>query len=199
MADPGRYVTTDELRAELPFDAADFPVQDTTQFDSALSRALGAASDSVETWGETVYQTETTMTALSRPVHVPDDDLPLPKRPIQSVQSIEADGTALVEDDDYVVYETHLGLLDDAALREWPTDRASVSIEWTYGYESVPEPVREAIIRLARNALDQIETDGYATDDEGWSFRPPAAIKNECAVIVSNHDAPSYYSGAMIV
>jgi hypothetical protein len=106
----------------------------------------------------------------------------------------------LVEDDDYVVEDTHLELVAEPAsgIDAWPTERRSVTVEWTYGYESPPEPVREAIIRLTRNALDQIETDGINTESS-WQYRPPAKLKRECAQMVNTYDAPSYYGGAASV
>lgn len=201
MANPERYVTASDLQNELPFDDADLPMQDATQFDSALNRALESASDAVEQWGETVYQTTTATESLDRPAHVPESDLPMPRRPVQSVQSVDVDGTALTEGDDYVVESTHLSLVADPAsgVDEWPTDQQSVTVEWTHGFSELPGPVEEAIIRLARSSLDQIETDGYSADEDGWQIRPPAAIKSECAAMVDDYSAPSYYTGAMMV
>lgn len=201
MANHERYVSVTELKGELPFTAADFPVQDSNQFETALARALGSASDLVEKWGETVYQTETITESVARPAHVADVDLPLSKRPIQSVTSVSVEGTSLTESDDYVVVDTHLSLIDEPAsdVQKWPTAPQSITVDWTYGYEEVPGPVSEAIIRLARSSLDQIETDGYTGDDEGWQYRTPASVKAECAALVDEFSAPSYYGGASIV
>lgn len=201
MADSERYVSVVELEAELPFAHEDYPLQDESQFESALERALGAASSMVEEWAGTRYEPTDIEETIARPAHVPDSDLPLPKRPIQSIESVAVEGETLSEDDDYVVSDTHLSLVAEptSGIDEWPTDSRSITVDWSYGFDDAPEPVREVVIRLARNALDQIETDGYVSDDAGWSYRPPTDIKAECAAIVSNYEAPSYYSGAMIV
>ncbi|WP_323192414.1 hypothetical protein [Halostella sp. PRR32] len=192
------YVAPEDLEHELPFDEHDFPLQDSAQWDSAVERALAAASEQVEEWGDTRYETTDATTTLSRPAHAAEYDLPLPKRPIQSVASVDAGGETLTEGDDYVVHETHLELLPDAAVSEWPTDRRSITVSWTWGYDGAPEPVREAVIRLARNALDQIETDGIGSDNE-FSYRPPSELKRECAAMVKQHDAPSYGSGVGVI
>lgn len=196
-----RYVTASELQAELPFNGADFPLQDDAQFTTALTHALETASDFVETWNETVYQLTTVTEHVSRAAHVPEPDLPLPRRPIHSVTHVDVEGTMLCEADDYRVHDTHLELVDDpvADINSWPTTTHSISVEWTYGYDGAPAPVREAIIRLARNSLDQIETDGYESDVDGWSYRPPDAIKAECAAMIDDYDAPSYHGGIQTI
>lgn len=204
MPDAERYVTAEELRGELPFTAGDYPVQDEGQFNSALRRALDAASRRVEEWSGAVYATETTTRELTRSPTVAERDLPLPERPVQSVASVEVeteDGTtALAQDDDYRVRDTHLRSVAEPTtdIDEWPTERPT-TVEWTYGFDGAPQPVREAIIRLARNALDQIETDGYESDADGWSYRPPRAVKEGCAGTVQNYSPPSYYSGAQVI
>lgn len=201
MADPERYVTATELQAELPFDDKDYPLQDEAQFSNALNRALASASEFVESWNRTKYQSTSITESLSRPKHVPEEELPLSKRPVLDVTSVDVNGTALAESDDYLIHDTHLELVDDPVsdVYEWPTTSQSITISWSYGYDTVPEPVREAIIRLARNSLDQIETDGYESDVDGWSYRPPDAIKSECAAMIGDYDAPSYYGGAMVI
>lgn len=201
MADAERYVTATELQAELPFNSADYPLQDEAQFSNAMTRALESASEIVETWNETVYQTTTATEQVARSPHISEHDLPLPKLPIQSVMSVDVGGTTLSESDDYRVLDTHLELVDEPAadIDKWPTSTQSVTVEWSYGYDGAPDPVREAIIRLARNSLDQIETDGYESDVDGWSYRPPAAIKSECAAMIDDYDAPSYFGGIQAI
>jgi hypothetical protein len=200
--DPERYVTAAELEEELPFGPGDFPVQDDTAFDNAMERALDAASESVEEWAGAVYASDSTTTTLSRPASAREHDLPLGRTPIQSVTSVTVDGDA-VDAADYVVHDTHLELAtaDSGAAPlggEWPTDRRSIVVEWTYGFTEVPAPVHEAIVRLARNRLEQIETDGIATE-EGWAYRPPEQLKRECQAMVREFAAPEYQTGAMVV
>lgn len=203
-ADAERYVTLSELQSELPFDARDFPMQDAGAFDGACRRSLESASDLVEEWTGAVFETQTATKSLSRRSTLPEYILPLPEAPVQSVESVTVSTRdtemLLAETDDYVVEETYLELDTDPAsdLDEWPASRRSIAVEWTYGYESCPAPVQEAIIRLARNRLDQIETDGVNTESS-WQYRPPAKIKHECIEMISPYDAPSYSGGATVI
>jgi len=201
-SDPERYVSTGELKTELPFGPGDFPVQDDTAFDAVMGRGLDAASGFVEEWAETVYASESTTATLSRPASAREHDLPLPRTPIQSVASVTVDGDP-VDATDYVVHDTHLELATadsgPAPLGgEWPTDRRSIAVKWTYGFTEVPAPVHEVIVRLARNRLEQIETDGIATE-ESWTYRPPEQLKRECQAMVREFAAPEYHTGAMVV
>ena len=199
--DPERYLEASGVQEELPFDQSDFPVQDQQQYDNALKRALDAASELVEQWTDTVFTPTTESATLSRSVSVPRSELPLPKRPVRDVTSVSVAGTDLAADE-YRIGETYLYLLPGAPVSEWPTDRLSIDVTYTYGSESVPAPVERAIIRLVRNALDQIETDGVESDrtaSESYTYRPPEAIKRECVAMVADYRAPSYYNGAQIL
>lgn len=207
--DPERYVSANALREEIPFTAADFPVQDAAQFDAALERALGAASDSVESWAGTVFVPTTTTTTLARPAYAAVEELPLPGTPIHSVTSVSVlddpdtgDRITLTVGEDVTARDAHLRLLSAAPIDEWPTEYADgVIVEYEYGYDRVPGAVEEAIVRLARNRLDQIETDGYESDADGWSYRPPEEVKEACRSQVEQYEAPDYTktAGAMVI
>lgn len=192
---PERYVTEAELRPELPFNEMETPGTDTVR------RALATASELVETWGDTVYQTETVTVSHARPAHVAERELPLPERPVNSVTSVSVNGTPL-DAEDYRATETHLTLTPSADIDEWPTEAFSVEVAYSYGFEECPEPVREAVIRLARSSLSQIDEDGLSSEsvgDHSESYRPPASVKRECVSVVRNHEAPSYYGGAIAI
>ena len=200
-ADPERYLTVNDVQEELPFDASDFPVQSSTQYDSTLDRALDAASGMVEDWTDTVFVPTTRTSTLSRPVGVAERDLPMEHRPVQSVASIMVGGLEL-ESEDYRTGETYLYLLPSAPVSEWPTDNLAIDVTYTYGHDDVPATVERAIIRLVRNAMDQIETDGMESDrtaSESYTYRPPADIKRECVAMVRPHAAPSYFGGAVVI
>lgn len=188
------YVDPATLKGELPFDHRDFPVQSEEQFNGALDRALSEASAFVDSISDTAFEPTEAELTFSRPGYIPTHDLPLPKRPIVSVDSVAVEGE-LVDGSNYGVHETHLEHLTG----RWPTERRLITVAWTYGYAEVPAPVEGAVIRLARNALDQIETDGYTSDGDGWQYRPPATLKAECAAMIDDYAAPSYFGGAMIV
>ena len=204
------YVTQSELERELPFDAADFRIDDettdadgNTEWDNLLTDILERESDRVDGWinqpgNETAFSQTTATAELSGS---DGKDLPLPKRPVQSVQSLEVDGQ-VVDSSDYWVEETHLRLKPDADTRYFPSDHRSVNVEWTYGYDSVPSGVKAGVIRLARNALEQIETDGLESEsvgDESYSYRPPADLREEVRSEVVEYRPDSYYGGSQVV
>ncbi len=200
MSDTERYLTVGALREELPFDADDFALQGDVDFDGALERALAAASSMVEAWTDTMFEPTETSDVFAHPDTVPSYDLPLADTPIISIDELDIeDEDELTEGDDYHVHETHIELDPDGELSAWPTDRRSIEVTWTYGHASVPEQVERAIIRLARNALDQIETDGVVTDPDGWTFRPPSDIEAGVAGMLEPYRAPTYNRGVMLI
>lgn len=208
-ADPDRYLGTDELEREIPFDAIDFDVDDetedadgNTEWDNLLLGILDRESGRIEKWANTVYEVADASATLEREDHVPNRDLPLSNRPIQSVTSVTVGGDA-IDIANIHAAETHLVLLDDASISSWPTTFRSVDVEWTYGFESVPGPVEDALIRLCRNALERIQTDGLNQEQivggGMWNYRVPSEVLGEANAVVSAHSAPSYDSGVMVI
>lgn len=201
MTDPERYVSTSELEEHIPFTAESLGIG-ADEWDAELSKALGAAADDVEDWTDTRFELTDASATLSRPCGVTEYELPLPKRPIESVTSVEIDDETLAESE-YVIHETHLELEPEADTKRWPTTRRSVSVEWNYGYGTVPGRVRDVIIRLARAALDRIKTDGLESealgDGTSYSYRAPSEIRREAQAQVSEYKAPSYYGGAQVI
>lgn len=206
------YVMPEEFERELPFGAADFRIDDeadlgsgNTAWDLVLTRAIDAAERLIEDWLDTKFELTTVTMSLSRPEHVDSDELPLPNLPIDSVDSVSTeDEGALTEGDDYHVLETHLRIEEDSSvISSWPTGFQEIDVTWDYGYDGAPEPVREGIIRLARNAVEQISTDGLESESTGdgasYSYRPPAQLKAEVLAMVREYEAPSYYGGAMVI
>lgn len=203
-----RYVTTAQVQRELPFDANDFHLLDDAGFtvllegDTNTEGLLERESRRLEDWASTTWTTQQSTEALARPEHVSKLELPLPHRPIESVSSVTVNGDALAEAD-YHVLDTYLRVADDStAIDAWPTAFQSVEVTWTHGFTEVPPEVVGGLIRLIRNALEQIETDGLSSESIGsasYSYRVPAAIKREVMAEVSPYAAPSYYGGVSLV
>lgn len=204
MSDPERYLTAEELQRELPFHAVDInPDLTDTEYDQLLKDALRSESARIERWVDVEFSLTPTTEQLSRPESVPERELPLPERPIESVQSVTADGTDLTEGEDYAVEETHLVLLTDAAVNEWPTEYRSISVEWTHGYDGVPADVKEALVRLCRARLKRTHADGLESESTGdgssVSYEPDEVMLSSVYAVVDDYDAPSYYGGASVV
>lgn len=207
-----KYVTLEELKRELPFDAADYRIDDTTEdaaghtdWDNVLERAIDTAERLLEDWLETTFQVTTVTESLSRPDHVDSIDLPLPDLPIDAVASVETeDDGVLTEGTDYHVLETHLRIEEDSTtIQSWPTGFQEITVTWDYGFDGAPEPVREGIIRVARDAVEQIATDGLERESTGdgasYTYRPPQHVKAEVLAMTREYQAPSYYSGSMVI
>lgn len=183
-SDAERYVTSDELKAELPFSADDFPTLTDAEFQQALQRALDAASECVEEWSNTRFVPTTVTETVVRAGSAPPDVLALPSIPVISVTSVTVDGTQLAAAD-WVLVDDELRLTGSASIQSWPTDPTkAATVEWTYGYENVPSRIEGAIIRLARHTLDLIEIDGISSDDDGYDYRPPSEIRDEVRSVV---------------
>lgn len=203
------YITPVELERELPFGPHDLRLDDetedadgNTEWERLLLDVLGRESSRIETWAATVFETGTTSATLQRPVHVDGEDLPLPERPVVSVESVSVDGSALTEGVDYAVEDTHLVLLDGADIGRWPTERGSVSADWTFGFASPPPEVVDALVRLCRNAIERSQTDGLESESTGdgasYNYRLPGDLLAEVRPTVRAHSAPSYYGGASV-
>lgn len=202
MTEHNRYIEQSDVEAELPFDNRSFGLDD-TEWNDVIQRHMGAASDDIEKWTDTVFNTATVTSSVSRPHAVDKYDLPLPERPVQSVTSVDINGDQLTEGTDYTVHETHLELLPDSSFGSWPTSRRSVTVEWTYGFAEAPPAIQAAVIRLVRSSLDQIKTDGLGNeslpDGASYGYRPPADIRREVRSEVSEYSAPSYSGGTIVV
>ena len=206
---PAPYVSQSELERELPFGAADLGVDDTTEdsdgntdWDNLLTDLLEREAEWLEEQLGTTFERTTVTESVSRPDHVDGQDLPLPERPIADVNSVTIDGDTL-SGGNYAVEDTHLVLLDGASRRKWPTDYGAIDVEWTYGFDGAPGPVREAIVRLVRNALERIKTDGLETEATGdgasYSYRLPSDVRAAAKGTASEYEAPSYYGGAGVL
>lgn len=166
-----------------------------------LKRLLDEESGRVEGFVGTVFEETETNTTLYGNEDVVDDDLLLPDRPVVDVASIDADGTTLEAGADVRVRETHLELRDGAPIREWPD--GPVEVEYSYGYDSAPGAVRDAIVRLVRSRLERIKSDGLESESlptgQSASYRPPEEVMAAAAAAVEEHHPPSYFGGAQVI
>lgn len=200
------YVTAADAERELPVDATDLGLTD-AEWDALLSDLLDSASNIVDTWTDTAFELTTASLDTHRFEGDPNEDLPLPKRPIDSVQAVTAetrtDSYTLTPGEDFHVHETHLELTRDAPIASWPTTTNAVSVDWTYGSASVPAAVHDAVIRLVRGKLDAIVADGVESeklsDGSSVSYRVPNEVRAAARIGIAAHVAPSYYGGASLV
>lgn len=202
------YLPLAELKRELPFSSDAFDVDDETEdgngmteWDRLLERLLDQEADRIDRYAETRFVETETSATLYGDEAADGDDLPLPNRPVVSVTSIDADGTALDVATDVRVRETHVELLDDAPISNWPS--GPIAITWTYGYSSVPGPVQDGLVRLVRSRLDRIQSDGLKSESlpsgQSASYRPPEEVLTTVAWTVAEYRPDSYGSGTMVI
>jgi len=197
-----RYVTIDEVKRELPFTAADFDNLSQSEFDALLegdadtNGLMERESQRVEDWADTQWFPEQVTETTRRPDYVDKKELPLSNVPIQSVDEVLIDGDAFTE---FVAVDTHL-VIQSEVRRNWPTKFQSIEVTYTHGYDFVPEAVTGAVIRLVRNALDQIQSDGLTSESVGsasYQYRTPSEVRAEAMDEVP--EPPSYLGGAQLV
>lgn len=208
MPDEERYLTVSELKDEIPHDRSAFGM-DAGEWDEMLFRFLGGASDLIESedYANTVFELTTATETFRGDDRLFNDrkDLVVEKRPIESVQSLSIDDTAIDVESELVVEETHLTLIgSEAPYYRFPDGLDQpIEVEWTYGYESVPDAVREAIIRLVRARVGRIHSDGVASESSGAgqsvSYRPPGAVQASVKGQIWQYRPESYFSGAQVI
>ena len=109
-------------------------------------------------------------------------------RPVVSITSVDADGTALTENTDYEVdrEEGILWLLPGGALTNWPVGHRVIEVELVAGFATAP-PALVAITAMAvRHLWDLRQTQGYSSysrDDysstrEDVDHALPAAVRS---------------------
>lgn len=194
-----------DVKRELAFDAVALEL-DESDFNQLLQESIESATERVGEWVDVSLEPESATEVISRPEGVDGHLLPLPHRPARSVESIEIDtdriGGAEVSADDVIVKETHLELPPEHDRHSWPTRRRSVAVEWTHGYEEVPGPLMKAIVRIVRNRLQQVESDGVDSDSvfgDSISYRPPQEVLAEARAEVQEFREPSFHGGAMVI
>lgn len=199
-------VTLEEVKDELAFDEIALGI-DSAAFDELIGGLIERETARVVDEINVELEETTSMATIARGETIPVYQLPLPDRPIQSVESVElADRISgpSVNVDDVIVESTHLELKPEADRREWPTKRRSITVEWTHGYppNETPEPIRGAIIGLVRHALQEIESDGVESESIGGdsvSYELGEAVVNRHLWRAKEFDEPSFEGGAMVI
>jgi len=193
-----------DVKREINFDHAAFGLSE-MKFDAIIDEALGEAVTQVEEWLHGSLSTTTAEVEIHRPEGVPEYDLPLPERPVQSVDSVSIDTWRVpgddVTDEDYIVHDTHLELTPDASRDKWPTDRRSITVSYTHGFDEVPNPVRSAIIRIVRHRLQRIDSDGVADEEipgaGSVTYTEDVKMYRSIRGELMDYEAPTYYDGVM--
>lgn len=203
------YVDVETIERELPFEPFDLGVDDettdadgNTAWDYLLMDVRDGAEARINAWTGTTFELVEETVETERPGHVPDRDLPLEATPIESVTSVTVEGETLAIAD-VIIHDTHLELDASADRDAWPTDRRSVEVTFTYGYQDPPQAVVDAVVRLARARLDRVQSDGLESESPGdgssVNYRAPAELQRDVRATIQDVTAPSYGGGAMYV
>ena len=199
--------TAADVTAELSF-GSDALGLTSTAFDDLIDALIARESERVADAIDVALGTETATESLARPASVKGHDLPLPKRPVQSVADVTIDigrvGGDSVAADDYTVHDTHIELLPSADRETWPTERRAVTVEWTHGYPGGAEPdvIDGAIIGLVRHALQEIESDGVESESIGGdsvTYELGDAVVQRHLMRAKRFNEPDYYGGVSVV
>ena len=196
-----KYVATETVERELLFGREQFGL-DAEAWDALLEDMIARAESAIERWAETVFETtdvEVTLNGDDR--RAGGRDLPLPDRPARELLSVTVDDSekSFEPDEDVYLAETHLELTDKR--RKWPKGRRNITVEYTYGTDP-PAELDNWVIRLVRNALDRIQSDGVKNESEGsvsYTWRMPAEVKGSVRRAVRQYKAPSYNGGAQVI
>ena len=197
--DPERYLSVDALEDELGFDGDTFDVDN---WPDLLERLLDEESERIESqdFADTAFvEIETTERVYGGVVD--GTDLLLGNRPVVDVSSIELPNVdETVEPDDVWAATTHLELLGDADFDAWPE---LVSVEYTYGLDHVPGPVRDALVRLVRARLERIRADGVESEampsGQSVTYRPSADILDEVRDDLEEYRPGGYFGGTIVI
>lgn len=196
------------VKQELAFDGASLGLSESL-FDSLLHSLIRRETERVADAIDIALGVETTTETMARPVSVNGWQLPIPERPIQSVNSVSINTDLAPGNDvtasDYIVHDTHLELDPTQNNRtSWPTERRSITVEWSHGYPDgdEPAPINGAIIGLVRHALQEIESDGVTSesiDGQTADYELGETVVTRHLMRARRFDKPNFYDGASVV
>lgn len=197
-----------DVKVELGFSGDAVGLGD-TDFDALIADLIARESERVEDAIEIQLGETTGTDTLSRPSHVAGPYLPLPERPVHSVASVTIDtdrvaGGDVAASDYRVTNQAALELLPEADRARWPTERRSITVEWSYGYpmDDTPDVVNAAIIGLVRQALQEIDADGISQEsiaDQSVNYELPDAVVARHLNRAKRFDEPDFYTGANVI
>ena len=208
-----RYVDPSDVRQEIVATADAFGFETETEFLELVDRLVDEESSRIESadFADTTFVPTETTQLVDADEAVEGDDLVLGRTPLVSVASIDFldddDADPVDVDSDIRVHETHVQLLDEDAdgndvdLNRWPD--GWYEVEYTYGYDEVPGPVVDAIVRLVRSRLARIDADGVDSETlptgQSVSYRPPERLLASVSRTMQRYRPPTYDSGAMVI
>lgn len=138
-----------------------------TDKDTLLQKLVDASSDFVKDytgyeWVETEYR-ET----IDGPG---SNSVVLSQRPVQDLTSVKIDSTELTSDK-YVVYENEA--IVTRKYENFPQDLQNVEVQYTAGYTSVPEDIKQLcsdLVQVKMNSKEYEGLDAYSIGDEDIKF-----------------------------
>lgn len=131
--------------------------------------------------------------------------LPIPGRPIQSVETVELtrrDIGLAVDEDVFVIRDSALELADSAPIAEWPRKRRSVRIVYSFGREGVPGRVTSALVDLVHLRLindEALVIDRESIDGNSVNYRDRDEIIKSAFGAVAAETDESQSGGVMSI
>lgn len=202
-------VTVERVKTEMDLSARAVGLSEAA-FDTLLADLVTRETERVADAVDVSLGMTVETASLSRPDSVADPYLPLPERPVQSVESVtlalDRVAGGPVGDLDYLVESTHLELRPgpETDRTAWPTQRRSVTVTWTHGYMAADQPavIDAAIIGLVRHAVQEINSDGVeseSVDGQSVSYELAETVVSRHLDRACQFDAPGFYGGANLV
>jgi|AKVG01.1.fsa_nt_gi hypothetical protein len=199
-------VSVDDVKSETSYTASGLGL-DSVTFDNLIERLIKRETLRVQEEIDVSFGEKTETFLIERQESVGEYFLPLPERPVKSLDSISVDLERAkrnkdIEVSDVIVKETHLELKPERG--DFPTTRRSIEVKYTFGYSSsdVPEVVEGAVVGLVRQAIKEIESDGVLEESiEGQSvdYEMPEKVIERHLGRARQFDEPNFYGGTQVI
>ena len=139
-------IVSDYLFEIADLRAHDYALEDADRYPSEMIRAArDAAHQRIENAAQVGFVKHVRRVTLSGNDRT---NLSLPDTKVSEVEEVWLDGVEL-DLDDVDILDSGLLVLDTG----WPTGNGNIEVRYTHGYESVPDPVRQAAMTLATEYL----------------------------------------------
>ena len=139
-------VTLEEVKDEIGME------QDVTQFDNFLNRKIEAISTQIEDYcARSFIEQAITNERWDYPIGV----IMLKQFPVDSIQEVRVDGTAITADEYHLDEETgRLWYKSDTQIQNWEASDVEeyVEVDYTAGYATLPADLKDAVLALVRKA-----------------------------------------------
>lgn len=200
MAAPAPLLEPTDIERELPFDAGSFADLSETDFNELLAEYARRETEQIRQWSGTAFSPTTASETLDGTNAIEDGVvILLENKPVIDVTSVTEDGD-LLDPSDYSAFDHGVERLGGG--RGWSDGRRNITVEYTYGYDEVPGPVKQALVRLVRLRFDQIATDGLESEkgpDTSYDYTDPEKIRAECYRDVKSSRPESYHGGGTMI